>query len=302
MVATNKTCCKTRPTFVMLVGIPGSGKSTYANMRINEASTYTRYFSSDVIRGEIYGDENCQKDPGKVFDIMHSRTIEALKSGYDVIYDATNITRKNRKQILDKLPAYVEKECVIVWAPVDVCILRDSLRERTVGADVILNMLKRFEAPFFDEGFDSIFVHDPTRTEDSANTYYISCMEAMKLPHDNPHHSVDIAEHCKQCGDKLLAINLPQVVKFAGYVHDVGKPLTKTFTNMKGETTDIAHYYGHQSVGAWMSYGFLVGNITLAWLISTHMAPYINKKYYDSLDPLYKNWITELHDADVKAH
>jgi hypothetical protein len=104
------------------------------------------------------------------------------------------------------------------------------------------------------------------------------------------------------CGDNLLDADLPSVVKFAGYVHDVGKPYTKTFLNKKGELTDIAHYYDHHSVGAWISYGFPTNDITLAWLVGNHMAPFINLKYYNNLDPFYKTWIDALHSADREAH
>ncbi len=289
-----------RPTFIMLVGIPGSGKSTYAKEQVNE---FTKHFSSDAIRKELYGDENCQDDPSRVFNLMQQRTIEALRNGYDVIYDATNITRKSRKAILSQLPAYVEKKCVVVWVPIDYCIKRDSERERTVGEAVINKMLQRFEAPFYDEGFDNITVHYAGVYPGAY--YYDECMVALEIPHDNPHHSVNVAEHCKLCGNSLRQLELPSAVKLAGYVHDIGKPLTKTFVNTKGETTEVAHYYGHQAVGAWISYGLrsaIYDVVTLAWLISTHMAPFVNQKYYNSLDPLYKDWIDALHKADLEAH
>ncbi len=286
-----------RPTFTMLVGIPGSGKSTYAKELVNE---FTKHISSDAIRKELYGDENCQDDHSRVFNIMHERTLYALRNGYDVVYDATSITRKSRLSILKQLPAYVEKKCVVIWATIEECIERDFKRERTVGVGVINKMLQRFEAPFYDEGFDSIEVF---RAEYNQSEYYYKHMNAREIPHDNPHHTLDIAEHCRLCGDLLLSQDLPTVVKFAGYVHDIGKPLTKTFVNTRGETTEVAHYYGHQGVGAWISYGFLNCEfVTLAWLISTHMVPMINQKYYNSLDPLYKNWIDALHKADLAAH
>ena len=291
-----------RPTFYMLVGIPGSGKSTIAEKHL---LTYdTIHLSSDAIRGELWGDENCQKNPDKVFALMQERTIEALKKGINVIYDATNITRKSRKAILDKIPSYVHKECVIVWAPIKDCISRDENRERTVGVDVINKMLKRFEAPFYDEGFDEIRV-DFNASDQYSYTYYTEAIQDLCIPHDNPHHTADVYTHCMLCGEGLANKDLPNVVKTAGYVHDIGKPYTKTFTNMKGETTEVAHYYGHQAVGAWHSYGFGgTGdeNVTLAWLISSHMAPFINQKYYNSLDPLYKNWIDAIHTADKEAH
>jgi predicted kinase len=294
----NSMLDKARPTFIMLVGIPGSGKSTYANQCKNDS---TIYLSSDLIRKELYGDEGCQDDSSRVFNLMHERTLEALKSGYDVIYDATNLTRKSRRSILSQIPAYVNKKCVIVWAPISYCISRDMCRGRVVGEAVIDKMLKRFEAPFYDEGFDDIEVY--YSGEYSVKEYFASCQNALKIAHDNPHHTADVADHCALCGDGLLDQELPPVVKFAGYVHDIGKPYTKTFINNKGETTEIAHYYGHQAAGAWISYGLKHDNtITLAWLISTHMAPFTNQKYYNSLDPLYKNWIDVLHKADLEAH
>lgn len=294
---------KVRPTFTMLVGVPGSGKTTYALQLLAEDANI-KYYSSDAIRKEIYGDEACQDDPNKVFTIMHDRTVEALKNGYDVIYDATNITRKNRKNILDRIPAYVQKECVVVWAPIKECIRRDAERERTVGEEVIMKMLYRFEAPFYDEGFDDIKVHVPDNFIDAADRYLEESLAALDIPHDNPHHTADVKKHCELCGDALMSrTDLPEIVKTAGYLHDIGKPLTKTFFNTKGEESEVAHYYGHQAVGAWISYGFIESDtITLAWLVCNHMAPFLNQKYHLYMHPLYKNWIDALHEADRGAH
>jgi predicted kinase len=288
------------PRLIVLCGVPGSGKSTYAMNKCTDDSNIV-WLSSDVFREKLYGDANCQDNPGKVFEIMQREAVEALEKGFDVIYDATNITRKARAGILSAVPKYVQKCCVVIWAPIDICIERDKARKRTVGKEVIDKMLKRFEAPFYDEGFDAIMV----RVSDvhyNRKKYYEDAVNAMMIPHDNPHHSVDVIEHCHLCGDGLLDGAVPEIVTKAGYLHDIGKPYTKTFINTKGETTETAHYYGHQGVGAWISYGFFGHNITLAWLISTHMAPFINQKYYNSLPPCYKKWIDALHKADVNAH
>lgn len=289
---------KFRPKFIMLVGLPGSGKSTYAK-RI--ADSNTKYFSSDATRKELYGDESCQQDHNKVFSIMHGRTLDALRNGFDVIYDATNITRKSRRSILDLIPPYVDKECIVVWAPIKTCIERDKSRERTVGSVVIDKMLRRFEAPFYDEGFNSIRLHSATEYDE--DEYRIEVISNLNISHDNPHHSVDVYTHCLLCEQNLTQANVPEFVRYAGYIHDIGKPYTKTFVNRHGETTEVAHYYDHQAVGAWISYGLPSTNaIELAWLVSTHMAPFINLKYYNSLAPIYKKWIDALHIADKEAH
>lgn len=290
----------TPPTLTVLVGLPGSGKSTYAKQKIEDNPT-TVWLSSDSIREKLYGDASCQKDPAKVFEIMQEEALNALDSGFDVIYDATSITRKSRAAIMDKVPKHVRKECVIVWAPIEVCIERDEARDRTVGPEVIDKMLRRFEAPFYDEGFDKIKVY-LSEVYMNRDQYYVDLISAMNIDHDNPHHSANVLEHCHLCGIGLLGEQVPDVVVTAGFLHDIGKPYTKTFKNRKGEDVDIAHYYDHQAVGAYLSYGIKGHNPTLAWLISTHMAPFINQKYYNSLPAYYKRWIDCLHQADRAAH
>ena len=289
-----------RPRLIVLVGVPGSGKSTYAMNKYNNEPNIV-WLSSDAFREKLYGDVNCQDNPGKVFAAMQEEAVAALEKGFDVIYDATNVTRKARAGILNVVPKYVQKCCVVIWAPIDICIERDKVRNRTVGKEVIDKMLKRFEAPFYDEGFDSILVHI-SDVHYNRKQYYEDAVSAMMIHHDNPHHSADVIEHCHLCGDALLGEMTTETVVKAGYLHDIGKPYTKTFTNNKGEATETAHYYGHQGVGAWISYGFLGHNPTLAWLISTHMAPFVNQKYYNSLPVCYKKWIDALHAADKAAH
>lgn len=290
----------TPPVITILVGVPGSGKSTFAK-RMLEVFKDAVVLSSDSIRERIYGDANCQDNPAKVFSIMQEEAIMALNKGLDVVYDATSITRKSRASILDRVPKHVTKNCVIVWAPVDVCIERDAKRDRTVGPDVIHKMLRRFEAPFYDEGFDNIDVYISDAGHDY-QAYYERLISSLDIPHDNPHHSADIKEHCRLCGVGLVDKPVPDVVVNAGFLHDIGKPVTKTFKNNKGEVTPVAHYYGHQSAGAWLSYGIIGNDPTLAWLISTHMSPFINLKYYNNLPFPYRTWIDYLHTADLEAH
>lgn len=288
------------PKLIVLVGLPGSGKSTLAKQIIDKYPSAV-WLSSDDIREKLYGDASCQKDHTKVFAIMQEEAVTWLDKGFDVIYDATSITRKSRASILEAAPKHVQKECIVVWAPLEICAERDKLRDRTVGADVIGRMVRRFEAPFYDEGFDAIHVHISDVYYDKQQ-YYVDLISAMNIPHDNPHHSAGVMEHCYLCGTGLLDKTVPEVVVTAGFLHDIGKPFVKTFKNRKGEDVDIAHYYDHQAVGAYLSYGLEGHNPTLAWLISTHMAPFINQKYFNSLPTYYKRWIEVLHQADRDAH
>lgn len=289
-----------KPKFIMLVGIPGSGKSTHAKSLSRNKNAI--HLSSDSIRAELYGDEAIQGNPSEVFELMHKRTLEALADGKNVIYDATNITRKDRASIMSKIPKYVETECHIVWAPIETCIERDSKRERSVGKEVIDRMLKRFQAPYYDEGFDSIEIFGPHDFDMLDYMYVIG--ESIMIPHDNPHHTYSVDKHCNAAGKYIKHINGTNNYELiqAAYHHDIGKGYTKSFKDTKGNITEIAHYYQHQCVGAWMSYGLWNSTPYIAWLISTHMEPFFKSKYYLNLPPFMKKDIDLLHEADLNAH
>lgn len=286
-----------RPKCIILVGIPGSGKTTYAKeyARIHDN---TVHLSSDLIRSELYGDESIQGDPAKVFNIMQKRAVEALKGGKSVLYDATNMTRKDRAGIISACPRHAQVEAHVIWAPIEVCVERDANRDRTVGRSVIDKMLKRFQAPCFDEGIDSIEI---IKTYDfDVILYAQQCMNNMKIPHDNPHHTLSVYDHCIEASSQIE--DTQSDLYYATMIHDVGKPYVKSFTDSKGNPCETAHYYQHQCVGAYMSYGFPFVTPKIAWLVSEHMSPFMNTKYYRSLLPYLKKDIDTLHEADIAAH
>ena len=67
------------PTFWMIVGLPGSGKSHEAK-RLTD--TYgANIHSSDEIRKELLGDVNAQDANGLVFTTLHNRVKEDLRNG-----------------------------------------------------------------------------------------------------------------------------------------------------------------------------------------------------------------------------
>jgi len=288
-----------RPTLILLVGIPGSGKTTYAEKYIKEHPN-TIHLSSDKIRAELWGDEVTQGDNNEVFSLMQSRAIEALNNGQSVVYDATNITRKDRSYIISLCPKFVKIECHIVWAPISYCIYRDEfMRDRTVGKSVIDRMLKRFQAPYYDEGIDEIklIVPEDFNIKEYECTYYYG----MKIPHDNPHHTLNIFDHCMAALQYSVDNKFNFDIEMASIYHDIGKPYVKAFIDSKGNPCESAHYYQHQCVGAWIVYG-LGANPLVAWLISTHMDPYLNTKYYNRLPAYLKNQVDLLHEADKNAH
>lgn len=292
----------TRSKLIILCGIPGSGKSTYARELCKVRISLSRkcvHLSSDAIREELYGDESIQGNPSEVFSLMQKRAVEELNNGNDVIYDATNLTRKDRKCIIDVCPKFVEIVCVVCWAPLNDCIDRDSKRERSVGRDIIMKMISRFQFPFYDEGIQSIVIRRPDNY--NADDYRFFEVENMKIPHDNPNHTLSIFEHCEEAYRVACEKHFSNCVREAARFHDIGKPLVKAFIDAKGNPSDHAHYYSHQCVSAWIACGFLYDEFVL-WLISVHMDPFLNTKYYNALPKMYKDAIDQLHECDLLAH
>lgn len=286
-----------RPSLILLVGIPGSGKTTYAEKYIKEHSG-TVHLSSDKIREELWGNEATQGDNNEVFSLMQSRAIDALNNGQSVVYDATNVTRKDRSYIITLCPKFVKIEAHIIFAPIKTCIERDAARKRTVGKGIIDKMLRRFQPVWFDEGINEIKIIEPEFFDVGA--YVHNVIEAMKIPHDNPHHSRSVYDHCVEAGVIAASNDMGRDLECAAFIHDCGKPYVKAFKDSKGNTSDIAHFYSHDNVGSWIAYG--ISDVYIAWLVGNHMGPFLNTKYYNKLPAYLKNQIDLLHKCDLDAH
>lgn len=140
---------------IVLGGLPASGKSTYAEMLV-ESGVFCAV-STDGIRGELYGDENIQGDGKTVFAIAHARIEDLGKDGNNVVFDATNIDRKTRINLVKKMrPHFDIIICKWFSTPLLTCKLRNAKRERQVPEEVLDRMYERFRAPMLDEGFDIV--------------------------------------------------------------------------------------------------------------------------------------------------
>lgn len=304
---------------IMMCGISGSGKSTIA-MRYALTRSAIIY-SSDGIREEIYGDENCQKNPGRVFDILHQRVIKALSQGYDVVYDATNLSCKRRMNFL-KTIAHIDckKTCVVVVTTPEDIEERMKYRERKVPMDVVHRQLCQFQCPNYYEGWDKIVVSYNSKPE-ACHTSYKKLWRECDIPHDNPHHSLSVMEHMNKAAD--IAEDLAWRVdglslvheRWVARIHDIGKARCKSFTDRDGNPSEVAHYIGHKNYSAYYSLIFdnsdfdisLKDSLDNACLIQWHMEHYLRKgsalyKFYNIIGPKLTQRLKVLEKADMTAH
>jgi len=143
-------------TFVMCIGVAGSGKSTYCDDYLTEYYDAV-YLSSDILRETLYGDANDQTHNREVFRTMNELTQNVLELDTNVVYDATNLSRARRKRLLSELPE-CERVCYWFDTPFYECVERDAHRSRSVGEDVIRKMTMKLEVPIYEEGWNKIYI------------------------------------------------------------------------------------------------------------------------------------------------
>lgn len=89
------------PVFLMLIGIPGCGKSSWLNsQRLDEFEI----ICPDQIRKESYGDISDQANNIAVWDAALKRTCYNLSRGHSVVLDATNVNTRYRREFVSQLP------------------------------------------------------------------------------------------------------------------------------------------------------------------------------------------------------
>ena len=315
------------PTMIMLCGLPGSGKSTFAN-EIKKANSQfpISIHSSDALRQELYGDASQQGDNGKLFEELHRRIREDLKAGRNIIYDATNIKSKERVSFLnglDKIQCH--KVCIVLATEYDACVRNNHQRMRQVPDEVIRRMYLNFTPPHYGEGFDQILYRFRYLSSDGQNTHtrpdYYTIGRFFEIANDfdqeNSHHTLTLGGHCTKCGEYIQQ-HAPDNYNLlvAALLHDVGKLYTKTRRNIRGKYDRECHYYQHHCCGAYESMFYLDDGIFtekdicyISTMIYYHMHPYCSWKQSEKAKKKDENLLGEwffdvllLHDADDAAH
>lgn len=140
---------------IILVGIPGCGKSTYASLILKDQG----YF---IINQDTLGNR----------DACIAAMRAALVNNLNVVIDRTNINKKQRQYFIDASRdanySMPYMECILFESNFDVCMERLKKRENhpTISknmtndekAAIIKKFINDFERPEISEGFDKIII------------------------------------------------------------------------------------------------------------------------------------------------
>lgn len=147
---------KPLPRVVVLVGLPGSGKSTWA------ARQRLPVLSSDAIRGLLADDETDQSIHPRVFSTIRYLLRHRVALGRPVTcVDATHLTHWERRPYLKLKGCSVE--AVFFDTPVELCKRRNRRRNRVVPVEAIDRMAGKLVPPEPAEGFVRVRVIAPKR-------------------------------------------------------------------------------------------------------------------------------------------
>jgi predicted kinase len=139
---------------VVLVGLPGSGKSSYLE-RIGVTG-----LSSDALRVLLADDATDQTIHEHVFQSLRYLLRQRLAIGRPVTYiDATNLRPEERRPYIGIGKSYgCELEAIYFDVPLDVCRARNAARDRIVPEDALVKMAAKLVPPTTAEGFDRVTV------------------------------------------------------------------------------------------------------------------------------------------------
>jgi protein phosphatase len=135
----------------ILIGPPGSGKSTWAKELAAKDVNIVR-LCPDEFRAKFGWGEGDQSVSGKAFAATRKEMHTALANGKNVVIDACNMYKKTRKDFLDIAEEFDATTIAVVFeATKDTLIernrIRGSMGGRVVPDNIIEKMISRYECP-----------------------------------------------------------------------------------------------------------------------------------------------------------
>lgn len=153
---------KMRPTLYVLVGVPGAGKSTWVenqkwakDIPVVSTDRFVEAYARE--QGKTYS-EVFDEYMGVAVKLMANQALICRANKLDVIWDQTSTTVWTRAKKIAMLPDYYKIAVVFKTPPEEELKRRLASRPgKHIPDDVIERMLKNWDEPTLEEGFDEIW-------------------------------------------------------------------------------------------------------------------------------------------------
>jgi predicted kinase len=135
-----------RAEVVMMSGLPAAGKDTWVRSHLPDWPMV----SLDDVRGEL--DVDPADDQGRVINRARELAREHLGDGRSFVWNATNLSRQLRGQVIQLLADYHSRiRIVYIEAPEDLLLSQNRRRQAPVPEAVLERLLDRWEVPDWTE-------------------------------------------------------------------------------------------------------------------------------------------------------
>lgn len=142
-----------KPILYIMCGVPGSGKTTFANEFLQKHT----YVSRDAIRFIMLKEgEDYFSHEKEVFSTFANTIAGKLQNGENVVADATHIDMTSRKKLtyaIDQIFSDYNIVYIVFDVSLETCLKHNAMREgqTCVPEDVINKMYNKFRCPRNDE-------------------------------------------------------------------------------------------------------------------------------------------------------
>ena len=148
------------PIFMMMIGLPGSGKSTFCKVISDDAVVLStdNWIEARAMAESTTYDAIWSRDIKEAESAMRAALSSCIKNRANIILDRTNLSAKKRRGFLAQLPSDYFKMAMVFERPDDVEWERrlHSRPGKHIPLNVLISMESNFARPTLDEGWDMI--------------------------------------------------------------------------------------------------------------------------------------------------
>ena len=147
----------------LMMGVPGSGKSTYAKNILKDGDIY---ISRDEIRYSLLTDEDDyfakENEVIRTFIENIDKSLVIEECCGDVYADATHLSPKSRAQVLNQLKNKDKVSVIYLDIPLNIVLERNAQREgrALVPENIVRRMYNSIILPTKEEGIEELIIID----------------------------------------------------------------------------------------------------------------------------------------------